>query len=834
MSVSLDFKRSNCPLTFGSLVLRINRMKTWALKEDAPLCLTLSADARFGGTDYADDQIWDLTWWNQEIPSVGLFTCYGRRAQSMRIFPAFSLGGQTRQDPKGFTEPPIIRQVLPNLATLEFQPFDALSVQAEYYVPESHAIAGRYTLQNLSAMPQVISLRLSAFLQPGEQPNPMGLEEFQGVATLSGRTANLYPVVFLSGGAQKVHSAYPSLQVAATLAPGGSKTWVWVHAALKQPDDSFDACRGLAQIPWESTMARIEMENGRMLSIETGDPDWDAVLWMTQKELLRGFMGPTPHNSRFGLIGRRMPEDGFAQTSDGRDHVGAWGGLSTTDMFYLACQSLSIKPELAQDLLGNVLRTQNSEGELDWAPGMGGQRAGFQAVPCLATLAWEIYRRTEDQAYLEQVFPGLFSFYESWFTKRHDRDEDGFPEWDHVLQSGFDDRPTFSRFGPWAQGFEIAQAETVDLAAYLYREGQSLISIATELGREGLTTLIRARINSLAERVENTWSEKRSTYQHVDWESHLTHPGLQLGKRRGSFSLNVNRDLDPPARLLFRLKGDPALAKSLKVETVSHGARGRKRKESFTHRKFQAFFDWSTHTTSKLNYRVESVRVKGIDKKMTMEVVIPDLEREELLLALPIWAGWMDPPRARVLIEETITNSERYWRENGLASIPATDRSYASDHESGLGSVRMLWNYLIGLGLVEHGFREEAGQIFQLLMNTTVNILKRERGFYGSYHADEIRGIGLKGAIQGIPPLDLFLAVLGVRIVSPTKVWVEVGHPFPWPVKLEWQGLSLLCEHDYVRITFPDGQEVTVVERGMQCVEQLDPRPVEEPTPLES
>jgi hypothetical protein len=809
-------------------------MKTWALKEDAPLCLTLSADARFGGTDYADDQIWDLIWWDQEIPSVELYTSYGRRAQSMRIFPAFSLGGETRQDPKRFIKPPIVRQVLPNLAILEFQPFNAMSVQAEYYVPESHAVAGRYTLQNLSSLPQVITLRLSAFLQPGEQPNPMGLEEFQGIATLSGRTADLYPVVFLSGGARQVRSAYPSLQVAATLAPGGSKTWVWVHSARKQPDHSFEICRNLAQIPWESTVARIEMENARMLSIETGDTEWDAVLWMTQKELLRGYMGPTPHNSRLGLVGRRMPEDGFARTSDGRDHTGAWGGLSTADTFYLACQSLPLNPVLAQDLLGNVLRTQNPEGELDWAPGMGGQRAGFQAMPFLATLAWEIYRWTEDQAFLEQVFPGLFSFYESWFTERHDRDEDGFPEWDHVLQSGVDDRPIFNRFGPWAQGFEIAQAETVDLAAYLYREGRALILIATELRREGLTALIQDRINQLAERVEATWSEKRSTYQHVDWESHRSHPGLQLGKRRGSFSLKVKRDLDPPTRLLFRLKGDPALAKSLRVEIVSHGARGRKRKETFTHRKFQAFLGWSTHTTSKLNYRVEGVRVQGIDTKMTMEVVIPDLEREELALALPLWAGGIKPSRAKALVEEAITNPERYWRKNGLASIPATDKSYTSEEESNLGSVRMLWNYLIGLGLVEHGFREEAGQIFQMLMNTVLKILKREKGFYCAYHADEVKGIGPKGAIQGLPPLDLFLAVLGVRILGPTKVWVEVGHPFPWPVKLEWQGLSLSCEHEQVRITFPDGQEVTVVEKGMQCVEQLDPQPMEEPLTPES
>jgi hypothetical protein len=796
-------------------------MRTWSLNKDDPICLTLSADARFVKTDYSDDQIWDLGWWEQEIPAIWLHTSYGRRTQSMHIFPAFTLGGETRQDPKTFTEPVTLKQVLPNLASLTCVPFKEIFVQAEYFVPDSHAIVGRFTLHNLTASPQVINLRLSAYLQRGGHANPMGHTAIQGVATLSGSATNISPVVLMSGGAHKAPAAYPSIQVAATLAPGGSKTWVWAHAALIEPQDSFQRCRELIQITWESTVARIEMRNARMLSIETGNPDWDTAIWMTQKELLRGFIGPTAHNSRPGLVGRRSIDDGFALTSDGKDHTGPWGGLSTADTFFLARQALPIEPDLVKDALRNILRTQTPDGELDWAPGLGGQRAGSQAIPLLAELAWECYLWTEDELFLDEVFPGLFSFYDSWFVKRHDRDEDGYPEWDHALQSGFEIRPTFNRFESWAQGFNISHAETVDLAAYLYREGQALVSMAQVLGREGLTAVIRERLMELMRRVDASWSEKALSYQHVDRDSHSSHSGFQLVKRRGESKNKLDRRLDPPAKLLLRLKGDPAQAKKLKVDIVSEGARKRKRTEKLTFRKFQSFWEWSTHTTEKLNYRVQNISVSGIDQKMTMEIIIPDLTRPDITLALPLWAGWLDGSRAQVLVQNTITNPELYWRQYGLTSIPATDKSYITEKDASIRAVRMFWSSLIGIGLVENGFREEAGQLFQKLMQAVIGVLRKERSFYSSYHADEATGIGFRGDLQGLIPIDLFMAILGVRLISPKKVWVEPGHPFPWPVKIDWQGLSLQCERDVVHIQFPDGQRVSVEGHEGRFVEQL-------------
>ncbi len=797
-------------------------MKTWSLSSTDPICLTLSADARFGGTDYGNDQIWELGWWETDITALWLRSSFGRRAQSIHIFPAISLGGATRQDPGVFSQPLRLTQILPNLASVACSPFNEIELVADYYIVDSHAVVGRFTLNNLSANPQVVNLRLSAYLQPGELANPMGLVEREGVATLAGRATNFFPLVMISGAARKVSSAYPSLQVAATLAPLGTKTWVWAHVGLLEERASFERARELIQIPWDPTMARLEMGNARMLHIETGDADLNCALWMSQKELLRSFIGPTPHNSRPGLIARRGIDDGYALSSDGKDHSGAWGGVDTATTYYLAKQALPIVPEFVKDLLRNILRTQNPAGELDWAPGLGGQRAGYQAIPLIATLAWEIFLWTEDQAFLEEIFPGLFSFYESWFTDAHDRDGDGFPEWDHAIQTGFEDRPLFNRFDSWAEGFDITHAEAVDLASYLYREGRSLISIASELNREGLTAVIRDHMSVLMERVESSWSEKKSTYLHVDRDSHVSHDGLQLVKRRGESSTQLDRMLEPAARLVLRLKGDPQLAKKIKVEIVSQGLRKRKRTESLTFRRFQSFWQWSTHTTAKLNQAVHDIKVTGIDQKMTLEIRVPDLTRQDISQALPLWAGLLDDTSSQALIRNSLLNSSAYWRANGLSSIPASDTLFEAQDDQGGVALRMLWNSLIGSGLIEQGYRVEAAQLFEKLSQPVIDLLKAEKHFFSRYHADETRGLGVRGGLEGILPIDMFLAILGIRLISPTKLWVMPGNPFPWPVKVEWQGLSLYCEPTSVQIRFPDGQEVTVDGGEGRFVEQLE------------
>ena len=126
-------------------------MRDWYLGSGDPLALTLAADFRFCNPDYLNDQIWELETGNGDPPALSLYTTYGLRARSMRIFPRFSMGSQSASDPATFTAPLRLRRFFPNYLLLEFSPFANLEVTAEYWAPDSHSTAGRFTVSNHGA-----------------------------------------------------------------------------------------------------------------------------------------------------------------------------------------------------------------------------------------------------------------------------------------------------------------------------------------------------------------------------------------------------------------------------------------------------------------------------------------------------------------------------------------------------------------------------------------------------------------------------------------------------------------------------------------------------------
>jgi hypothetical protein len=190
-------------------------MREWALTVDDPYSLHLSADARLCTPTYTDDQTWEVTLHGMDPPAVGLETTYGLRAQAMRIFPSFFTQGTVVCDPRSFAEPVLIRRFLVSYVRLECKPTQSLWTEMEYWVPDSHTIAGRFTLQNQSRADIELRLRLQAVLRAhlndaddaGEAVHRrlatggMRAESISGATVLTGLTDGLAPVVFLSGGA---------------------------------------------------------------------------------------------------------------------------------------------------------------------------------------------------------------------------------------------------------------------------------------------------------------------------------------------------------------------------------------------------------------------------------------------------------------------------------------------------------------------------------------------------------------------------------------------------------------------------------------------------------
>ena len=780
-------------------------MHDWTLGPGDPLALTLAADFRFCTPDYINDHIWELETGGGDPPALSLHTTYGLRARTMRLFPRFTLGSQTISDPATFSIPLCLRRFFPNFLILNFSPFPGIDVLAEYWAPDSHTVSGRFTVTNRIGKPASLLFELCGQLVPLEGQSLVPLSR-QSVNILAGRSADLAPVVVLTGGPKPGPGPYPSLVLDLALAARGVRTLTWAQAALSTQEESLEVARRITARPWEAERARIELVNAaQTIEVLTGDPDWDAAFALSQKTAFGLFFGPSQHLPNPSFVLTRQPDQGYSPRGDGSDYPHLWSGQPPLEACTLA-SLLPGAPELAAGLVRNFLATQTDEGVVDWKPGLAGQRGRWLAAPLLAGLAWHTFLQTRDLDFLREVQPGLEAFFRCWFDGSRDRDGDGFPEWDHPLQTGLEDNPAFTVWQAGGQGAGISSAESPALAALLCREAQTLAHFAEALDqpeKRAKWELESGRLRLLA---EECWDAKAVLYHLRDRDTHRSPAGKSLGTQHGAGTLALGQSFRQPVRLLvrFELKGQATRRAEITL-------RGKNGEAPQTERLERMDFQWgaglAVATTRMLYTSVAGIEVAGLEKRDQVSVFVMDFSAEDVTLFLPLWAGIPNARRALNIVNRTLFAADRF---GGLFGIPLCAASPHPGSAPVCHAVHFPWNALIGQGLLDYGLRAEAALMTRRLMSAVIQNLKQQHAFACSYHAESGAGIGERNPVQGLAPLGLFLDTLGVRIESPNRVVLSGKNPFPWSITVKYRGLTITRHADQTLVVFPDEQTVTL------------------------
>ncbi|MDI6768576.1 MAG: hypothetical protein QMD04_02745 [Anaerolineales bacterium] len=780
-------------------------MRDWYLGLDDPLTLTLAADFRLCSPDYLNDQIWELQPGDGDPPALSLRTTYGLRARSMRIFPRFTANGKTVTAPASFAAPPRLRRFHPNFLALSFSPFVGAEVMVEYWIPSSQTIAGRLTFINHANQAAELGLELCALLVPLEGQS-LAQVQIQSVNVLAGHTSDLAPVIFMTGGARHGPGPYPSLTLDLHLEAGVSRQLTWAQAALDDPQASFELARRTAARIWDGERARVELVNAaQTVEVRTGDPDWDAAFALSQKTAFNLFFPGNENLPNPSFVLARQPDHGYSRRADGSDYSHLWSGQSPLEAYYLA-SLLPGSPDLAGGLLRNFLFTQDKDGFIDCRPGLGGQRGCWLSPPLLASLAWRVYQATENEAFLADVFPHLLAFFQAWFAPAHDRDRDGFPEWDHPLQTGFEDNPAYAAWHDWAQGVDIATLESPALAASLYAECRSLIQMAEKLGRAEDLERLRFRAEALRIKTEECWSAAAGLYHYRDRDTHLSLVGETLAQQHGSGRIQPKHLFSAPVRLLMRVRTSDKAFRRLAVTIQGQTSQG-ERAERLEGQDIQWNLENTTLTSREVYSRLDGIEITGLKSRDRVTIATVDHTREDQTLFLPLWAGIPEGQRAWELINRGLLDPDRFYRPFGLsacASVPCPPA------EAVCLSVQMPWQQLIGEGLLAYGHPSLAAQLIARLMNAIILNLKQQRAFYSAYHAETGAGIGERNALAGLAPLGLFLQTLGVQFLPGSRVRLSGKNPFPWPVTVKYRGLSVTRHSDQSEVTFPDGRSVAL------------------------
>lgn len=791
-------------------------MHLWRLTRQDPVCLTLSADAQLSKPNYYDDQIWEVLLQGGEPPAQSIQTTYGLRARMMRVFPRFTENGVTLSDPGAFYQLPVLCQFYTNYARLTFNPFAGIDVTIEYWVPTSNTLAGRIKVANSSVIRRQMQLELAVSLAPIQPGQEMRPQSIQGKKCLAGRSGDLSPVFCIDGLAEFQTSPYSACAGALDLIPGSSATFTWGLASTTDEDSSWIAAQELIACPWDAEIARLEMQAAsQIVDIDTGNPAWDAVLAFSQKVARQLFMGPTRSLPYPSFVLSRQPDQGFSRRFDGSDYDHLWDGQPAFESLYLSTLVLPGSAELVQGLILNYLDTAADNGFMDGRPGLAGQRSRFLIPPLLALLTWQVTRISQDKAFLTEVFPRLLSLANLWFEKSHDQDQDGFPEWDNSLQTGYEDNPLFDRWRPDEKGIDISCVESPTMGALLVREISSLVQIAKLIGRGEEVHYLEQRAESLKAAIESTWDSHGASYHYRDRDSHSCLAGESIGSYPANGPIVVNKKFKKNQRLLAVIDIQQDTSRTGVSLTIHGITPSGPVDETLPVRLGHWNGPRAVLTTQNIFQQVTSLDVQGLSPADRITLKTPGYFQEDITLLLPLWAHIPGKQRAKNLVKKSIHSTERYWREHGLGALPGLE---AGEKKSQGSPVYMLWNTMVGEGLLMYGYRNEAAQLVQKLLDTTAQSLRQMQSFYKMYDSDSARPGGEKNVIDGLAPLGFYLQTLGVQIISPTHVIINGENPFANPVTVRYRGLTVKRDSRIALITFPDGQTVRVTGSGSHDV----------------
>ena len=557
------------------------------------------------------------------------------------------------------------------------------------------------------------------------------------------------------------------------------------------------------------------MINAGLIEIYTGEPDWDTTFMLAQKEAFSLFMGPTSSLPYSSYVQNRQIDQGYSLRGDGSDYSHLWNGQSPIESYYLTKMILPMAPDLAQGLIYNFLSVQEDDGFIDWKPGLGGQRSRLLATPLLASLAWYVYESSEDREFLEKIYAGLKKFFHKWLAPENDRDGDGIPEWGHPLQLGAEDHPVYSYWHDDSQGIDITTIESTALNTWLYQECQSLIKIATVLRDMESVAEFRSFGHRFKEAVEDSWDEDAGAYQNRDRDSHQSADTALLAQNSGAGIILIQHTFEVPVRLLIHLNTSRGTKPHPQIFVHGTSVSGLHRVEKITVDQFRWFSGKGVMTAQNVYTEIEQIDVQGLEAGDEIAIYTAGSSWLDYTSLLPLWAGIPSAEQAQIMIENCITNPERFWHPYGLTSCPhfheANATAFCSD-------IQPIWNQFLGEGLVVFGYRELAAELVTRLMNAMIANLKEEGAFQRFYNADTGKGVGDRNVLGGLPPLGLFMETLGVRLISAHKVMLEGFNPFPWPVTIKYRGLTIVRQREKTIVVFPDGQTVNIDDTKQRVV----------------
>ncbi len=811
-------------------------LRSWEIGTDRPFKATISADARLSGTDYSDDQTWELKLGNDDDPALVLQTAYGGRVGQVSLVPMWQIGDEIIYETNRYASPPMITQFAPNYLNTSAQIIADVNLQAEYWAMESHVTGGIFTVSNQSN--NGVQIRFDLFAHVVSQGKERGLN----IVTLGdgshaiqlGKIGTLTPVVLLENADAEIDETgtarSPKVGRTLTLEAGDTIAMRWVHVGQTYLRDSLKLGLDWLREDWSAHFRLIGQASRAIPTLQTGNKDWDLLIAQSYnrvvQSIIKGSKTQLPHAS---FVSTREMDDGYSFREGGTDYKRSWSGQDPIVSSQLSLVIASIDADVAKGIVQNYLSTQQEDGWIDRQPGLAGQRQELLIMPLLAQMTWDVYQATQDDGFLKDTFDNLMKCFNRWFEADHDADNDGFPEWQHTRQMGYGEFPLFSVEQPKSQGVSVKMIESPDLLTYLLNEADALRDIATTLGKKRPVAQLNKQIKNLEKHLNNLWDGTRFAYR--DRDTHATQTAtILLQDARGDEEHFIGASLSEPSRIVVSAEGGVRHIPTVKLTMDGIDSQGNTIQEVANSEHFSWQGRQGVYTSQNIFSQVDRIQCEGLSRVYQITVATVDTTALDINSLLPIMIDDLPSDKIEALVQ-LITDKKLFWRVNGVPMVSAQDSTYESENGQASRAIGLFWLAQIGTGLLNAGYTKDATTLLKNTLKMLDNVMLQDGTFHQFYDSEGIGGFGETGHLSGIVPLAFLHRVLGAQVVSSSQVWAGGNYAWGRNITIKQFGVTVRRGKKGTKITFPSK---SVIELDVDAEWQLvtDPEPIEE-SPIE-
>ena len=718
----------------------------------------------------------------------------------MRFYPNILIADQPLEKGSDWFQPPVISQLSPSYFCLNGQIEATLSMEFDGYMPEPSVLVGRIQVQSTAEEPINLTLELVAILVPMRKGIP-SRPEISGINhILVGQTGKLWPVLFMTGGPTAVSNPYPALQLPMVLLPNQTRTLTWSLVSKETQEESFETARRITGTPWHNPAKASVMRHKRdSIQIHTGMPDWDAAFSLSQTTALTHLVSPPGPRNETIFVRTRLPDQPSVQVPSDEN----LNDLTTLEAFHLAEVILPAHVETFSKVFETFLKRIDDQGHLHSQVNLSAFASNPMECPLLAQLCLAVYEIQEDKTFLTRAYPSLLRYSSAWLPENPREIATTCFRWENPDQVQMDTGLfLFDKWRSTGRGLDIQKVESPALLTMLMNEAIAMQKIFSILGEKAEQKRFEAFSKAMRKKLHTYWQGETKGFTYLDCQSQLTPPRELFYPSPAQENLEIKKHFSKPQRLQCHLYSEKEITRVCEVQFIGENPEGNRITENFQTPNIRWVSGIAHLTTQNLYKALEGISIQGLDPQDHFVIETADLSQTDITCLLPAFTGVLSKDQLQKVLDNWLN-----WKEPDLNfGIPETWQCLHPLPEDLSISVNVLWNSQILQALTNNGNQSYAANLFINLMTTIIRGLKTHEGFFPFYQQSNGQPSGNKNAIAGLLPIRLFLQISGIRLFSPERLALWGINPFPWPIEITWQGLSVRREGEQSWVTFPNGK----------------------------